>query len=115
MNIHGHTTAGSASSGRVWCSVEDWRALQVGNSPYTGRKWLKLQVKGATSLAVKYINKDSEGNFTTPTGNVNRDIIYPANSIVVEAVGDGITVYGRAVAKAGATATGVAVPVIEYK
>jgi len=113
--IHGASTAGSASSGRTWCSTADWRAIQAGSSPLTGRKWVEFQVKGATALAIQYVNKNTDGTFTTPTDNVNRHIIVPANSVLVKAVGDGVTIYGRAVAKAGSSTTGVAVPVIEFK
>lgn len=115
MINYGHATASSASSGTVWCVNNAWRALQVGTTPYTGRKWLKLQVKGSPALAVQFVNKNSSGTFTTPTDTVARHIIYPANSVVVEAIGDGVTVFGRAVGKAGVTVTGARVAVIELK
>ena len=116
MLQHGNVVGKSASSGSIWCSNADWRQLvSSGTTPYKGRQWMKIQAKGQTALALKFVNRNADGTFTAPVGGVNADIIIPANTVEVFNLGDTVSVYGRAVAKAGATATGCRVPVIEFK
>lgn len=116
-NFYGNPVANSISTARVYCPRGAWTALQVGSSPLGNRQWIEFQVKGRCSLAILFANVDIQGNFTAPIADLpslKRAIIYPANAIVQLPVGDKVTVYGRAVAKAGATEGGVSVAVAEF-
>ena len=112
---HGNAVAHSAHEGAVWAATGRWTALQIGSAPLAGREWVEIQVKGPTALAIAYANKNADGTFTTPTDGTSNHMVIPANSIKVLPIGNGVTAYGRAVSKAGTTATGSKIIVVEFK
>jgi len=120
--IYGESVVNHVIEGQVWCTNSGWTALQVGSSPLKGRKRLEFQVKGPTGLGIAYVSKSNPasgvpgtGTFTTPTGTTAGHVVIPANSIRQLPVGDEVTVYGRAHAKAGSTATGSKVVIVESR
>jgi len=113
--IGGNPIANSAFGAAPWAATSQWVALQVGSAPLKGRQWMEIQVKGPTALALSYVNKGADGSFTTPTDKVANHVVIPANSIKVFNIGDGVTIYGRAVLKSGTTDTGSKISVVEFK
>lgn len=112
--MFGNQIAKYVTQGSCRANVSTWSPLQVGTSPLQERKWLEIQVRGTTALAIAYANKNSDGTFTTPTVSGHHTIIIPANSIKVIPVGDAVTVYGRAVNKVASNAGGCKVVVAEF-
>lgn len=113
--MYSNKTANSAFEGAVWAATDAWTALQVGTAPVKGRAWIEIQVKGPTALALAYANKNTDGTFTSPTGDTRAKIIIPANSVKIIPVSDTLVVYGRAIAKAGNTDNGSKIAVVEFK
>lgn len=83
--------------------------------PLTGREWIELQVRGQNSLALAYTNINADGTFTAPAHSAQASKIIPANTIKGEPLSDTVMLWGRSVAKAGASDGGLKVVVTEYR
>jgi len=110
----GNAVARNVVQGNVFCTVSTWTPLRVGAANQVNRQWMRIQVRGTSSLALKYSNINADGTFTAAAGSAHDSPILPARSVHMEALSDTVTLYGRAVNKAGSTGGGVRVTVTEY-
>lgn len=116
MAIHeGNPIGRYKTHGTTWIVEGQWRALHNGSAPLVGRQWVLMQIKSGTACAFQFVNRNTDGTFTTPTDNANDHVIFPANAVEVFPVGDSIAVYGRSVSKAGSTATGGKIAFVEFR
>lgn len=113
--LYGNVIANEVSEIARASSTAHWTALQVGSAPLGGRQWVEIQVKGPTALALSYANVLSNGTFTTPTDGTRDHQVIPANSIKVFPISDKVTIFGRAIGKAGNADGGSKIIVTEYK
>lgn len=111
----GNPVARNVQTGTVGVPVGSWVALRAGSSNVENRQWIKIQPKGRDTirLALKYVNKNADGTFTTPTGGAHRDFIYPSTSVIEEPISSDVTVFGRA-AQNGGSSGGLRVIVAEF-
>lgn len=113
--FYGNNIARLSRIGIAKVGPGSWTPLVAsGTSSLPGRQWIKVQVKGRNALAVTYKNKGTDGSFTAPTESAHVSVVYPANSIFVDPIGDSIMAYGRSLAKAGSTDGGLRVIVAEF-
>lgn len=113
--FYGNNIAKLSKIGVAKVGPGSWtKLIAEGTDSLPGRQWVQIQVKGRNALAVTYVNKSSNGTFTTPTQSAHVSIVYPANSIFVTPIGDSIMMYGRSLTKAGSTDGGLRVIVAEF-
>lgn len=111
----GNPISRHVSTGAVFCPTGSWTALRAGTSNKENRQWIKVQPRGRDTigLAIRYVNKNANGTFTTPTDSAHPDFIIPTTSILSEPIGDDVTLFGRAVQRGGSSG-GVKVIVGEF-
>ena len=113
--FYGNPTARSVTTGAVFCPTGSWAALRAGSSNASNRQWIKIQGKGRDTirLALRYVNINSDGTFTTPTSSAHPDFIYPSNVVLEEPISADVTVFGRAVQNGGSSG-GLKVIIAEF-
>lgn len=111
----GNPVARHVSTAAVFCPTGSWVALRADSANKPNRQWIKIQPKGRDTigLAIRYVNKNSDGTFTTPTSNAHPDFIYPSTVIIEEPISEDVTVFGRA-AQRGGSSGGLKVIVAEF-
>lgn len=122
--FYGSFVARTVVQGDAFAPVGSWRQLSVlrdGNGnvitgPLPNRSMIRLAPRGNNfiRLALRYVARNADGTFTTPTGPAYGATIVPVNGLYVEPLGDNIAVYGRAKAEASNSAGGIKVVVTEY-
>src|SRR3990167_10970856 len=105
--FYGNAVARFARQGICRVNVSTWSplhsALVSGGSELKGRQWIKIQGRGSDTirLAIKYVNKATDGTFTAPTDTAHDAIVYPSNAIIEEPISDSVRIYARAVQNGG--------------
>lgn len=105
------------STGTVFAKTGSWSlACANGSTNKANRQWVTIQGRGRDTIriAVKYVNKNSDGTFTAPTTAAHDALIYPSNTIISEPISADVGVYVRAV-QSGGTSGGVKCIVAEYQ
>lgn len=113
--IYGNPVASTVVQGAKFCPTGTWAALTGGSSILSGRQWIRLQARGRDTigLALKYVQKNADGTFTTPTTNAHDATIISTTSIHIEPLSDAVQLFGRAVQRGGSSG-GIKVIVTEY-
>lgn len=116
----GNPVARYVRQGIARVNVSTWSpihsGLVQGVQELQGRQWVKMQPRGADSIrmAIKYVNKNADGTFTTPTDTAHDAIVYPTTGPVIEEpISDDVRIYARAVQNGGSRG-GFKVIVAEY-
>lgn len=114
-NFHGNPVANTVRQNAVFCPTGSWAALISGSAILTARQWIRLAPRGRDTigLALKYVAKNADGTFTTPTSTAHDATIFPTTSIIEEPISDNVQVFGRGVQRGGASG-GIKVIVTEY-
>lgn len=112
---HGNPVAKTVRQGAVFCPTGSWVALVSGSSILENRQWVRIAPRGRDTigLALKYVAKNADGTFTTPTSTAHDATIVPTTSISTEPISDSVQVFGRAVQRGGSSG-GIKVIVTEY-
>src|SRR3989338_4280802 len=104
----GTSVANTVRQAPVFCPTGSWSQL-VGvsgaSAPLKGRQWIRLAPRGrdTIALALKYVVKNVNGSFTTPTTSAHDATVIPTTAIHIEPIGDQVAVFGRAVQKGGSS------------
>lgn len=115
----GNPVARNVRQGICKVNVSTWSpihsAVATGGSELPGRQWIKFQGRGADNirLAIRYVNKNADGTFTTPTVTAHDAIVYPSMVVLEEPISDDVRIYARAVQNGG-SAGGFKVVAVEY-
>lgn len=111
----GNPVSRHVSTAAVFCPTGSWVQLAAESNPKANRQWVKIQPKGRDTirLAIRYVNKNADGTFTTPTSAAHTDFIYPSTHIIEEPIGDDVAIFGRAVQNGGSSG-GLKVIVAEF-
>ena len=121
--FYGDFSSRHVEQARVVCSTGAWTALQVGSAPKARRRHLEIQVKGkrGMALALQYVNvaisETGVRSFTAPTNNaanIKSAIVVSGGTFRVFPLSDDVTLYGRMIAKAGASESSVQVALAEH-
>lgn len=103
----GNAVARHAASGAVFAPVGSWVAARASSSAnQAGRQWIKIQPQGRSTirLAIRYVNRNADGTFTTPTSAAHGDYKIPSDGgILVEPISDDVTIFLRAVQNGGSS------------
>lgn len=117
----GNPVARSVRQGIARVNVSTWSpihsGLVQGANELEGRQWVKYQPRGNDQIrmAIKYVNKNLDGTFTTPTTTAHDAIVYPTTGIVLEEpISDDVRIFARAVQNGGSSG-GFKVVCAEYK
>lgn len=113
----GDTVAQSASQAPLTMVTGSWRALSVGSIPLTGRRQVKVFIRGnpGHALGIAFSQRGANNTYATPTDSIRNVTVYPGNSIFVEPLGDGVAIFGQLLGKVGVTDSSIKVIVTEYK
>lgn len=114
----GNPVARNVRMGAVACLTGSWAAVHSGGasgSELQNRQWIKFQPRGRDTIrmAVKYVNRNADGTFTTPTDSAHGAFVYPSMVVLEEPISDDVRVFIRAVQNGG-TSGGMKVIVAEY-
>ena len=105
----GNPVARTVRQGICKINVSTWSpihsGLTQGLSELEGRQWIKFQGRGQDNirLAIKYVSRNADGTFTTPTSTAHDAIVYPSMAVLEEPIGDNVRVFGRAVQNGGSS------------
>ena len=117
--FYGNAVARFVRQGIARVNVSTWSPIHSGivqgANELKGRQWVKFQGRGQDNIrmAIKYVNKNADGTFTTPTSTAHDAIVYPSQSVIEEPISDSVRIYARAVQNGG-SAGGFKVVVAEY-
>lgn len=111
----GNAVARSVSTGQIFVQNGAWTAARAGTSNVANRQWIKIQpqARDTIRLAVRYVNRNADGTFTTPTTAAHSDFKIPATSTLVEPISSDVTIFLRAVQNGGSSG-GIKCIVAEY-
>ena len=112
----GNPTANQVASASVFCPVGSWAALRAGTANIASRQWIMIQpqARATIRLALRFVNKNSDGTFTAPTSAAHPDFKIPSDGPLFQLpLGADVTLYGRAVQNGG-TSGGIKVIVSEF-
>ena len=115
----GNPVARNVRQGICKVNVSTWSpihsGLTLGLNELPNRQWIKFQGRGQDNIrmAIKYVNKNADGTFTTPTSTAHDAIVYPSMSVIEEPISDDVRVFARAVQNGG-SAGGFKVVCAEY-
>jgi len=105
----GNPVARNVRQGICRINVSTWSPIHSGLTQglpeLPGRQWIKFQGRGSDTirLAIKYVNVNADGTFTTPTTTAHDAIVYPSMVVIEEPISDSVRVYGRAVQNGGSS------------
>lgn len=113
--FYGNAVARSVVSGSVFALNGAWTAARAGTSNAENRQWIKIQpqARDTIRLAIRYVNKNADGTFTTPTSAAHGDFKIPATGTLVEPISSDVTIFIRAV-QSGGSSGGIKCIVAEF-
>ena len=117
--FNGNAVARNVRQGICKVDTTNWRpihsGLTLGVNELPNRQWIKFQGRGRDTirLAVRYVNQNADGTFTTPTMTAHDAIVYPSMAVIEEPISDSVRIYARAVQNGG-TSGGFKVVAVEY-
>lgn len=111
----GNPTSNYVATAAVFAKNGSWTAARTGTTNLKGRQWIKIQpqARDTIRLAVRYVNKNLDGTFTTPTSAAHGDFKIPATATLVEPIGPDVTIFLRAVQNGGSSG-GIKCIIAEY-
>ena len=114
-NFYGNPVARNVSQGHVFAPAGSWVAARAGSTNQKGRQWVKIQPQGRDTirLAIRYVNKNADGTFTTPTSAAHGDFKIPTTAVIEEPLSEDVTIFLRAVQNGGSSG-GIKCIVAEY-
>lgn len=114
--FNGNAVARSVTQGQIFIQTGSWVAARAGDTNYAGRQWIKIQPQARDTIrvAIRYVNRNEDGTFTTPTTAAHGDFKIPATATIVEPISDDVTIFLRAV-QSGGSSGGVKCIVAEFK
>lgn len=116
--FYGNPIARYVRQGAVQCLTGSWVAVHTGGSggsELAQRQWIEMQPRARDNIAMalRFVNKNADGTFTTPTSTAHDAIVYPGTSIISKPISDDVRVFARAVQRGG-TSGGFKLVVVEY-
>lgn len=102
----GNPVSRSVVTGQVFALNGAWvGAYADGSANQPKRQWIKIQpqARDTIRLAIRYVNKNADGTFTTPTSAAHSDFKIPATATFVEPIGGDVAIFIRAVQNGGSS------------
>ena len=101
----GNPVARHVTHNSVFALNGAWVAARAGSANKENRQWVMIQPQARETirLAIRFVNKNADGTFTTPTSAAHGDFKVPATGLYEFPVSDDVTIFLRAVQNGGSS------------